>query len=131
MNDGIPVDLCSLEYATVEHTAGLVQACGRGALMAKLDLMSAYRKILVHPNNQMLLGIEWAGVTYIDMALPFGLRSAPKIFSAIADALTWAMIQVGVNTVIHYLDDLYFFVRRPILRNVQGPCWLQLPCVNS
>ena len=113
MNDGIPADLCSLQYATVEHAAGLVQACGRGALMAKLDLKSAYRKIPVHPNHQMLLGIEWAGVTYIDKALPFGLRSAPKIFSAIADALTWAMIQAGVHTVIHYLDDFFFlFVGR-------------------
>ena len=108
VNDGIPADLCSLQYATVEHAAGLVQACGRGALMAKLDLKSAYRKIPVHPNDQMLLGIEWAGVTYIDKALPFGLRSAPKIFSAIADALTWAMIQAGVHTVIHYLDDFFF-----------------------
>ena len=37
--------------------------------------------------------------------LPFGLRSAPKIFTAIADALEWALTQRGVARVYHYLDD--------------------------
>ena len=32
-------------------------------------------------------------------ALPFGLRSAPKIFSAVAHTLAWILLQ------LHYLDD--------------------------
>ena len=42
----------------------------------------------------------------MDSALPFGLRSAPKIFTAVADALQWVMLDVGVSAVDHYLDDL-------------------------
>ncbi len=34
--------------------------------------------------------------------LPFGLRSAPKIFNALADAVEW---MVGSTDVWHYLDD--------------------------
>ena len=34
--------------------------------------------------------------------LPFGLRSAPKIFNTVADALEWCISKGGVN---HYLDD--------------------------
>ena len=41
------------------------------------------------------------------MALPFGLRSAPKIFSAFADALAWVTRQHGVLHQIHYLDDFF------------------------
>jgi hypothetical protein len=37
--------------------------------------------------------------------LPFGLRSAPKIFNAVADALHWHLHQSGIPLVYHYLDD--------------------------
>ena len=37
--------------------------------------------------------------------LPFGLRSSPKIFNAVADALQWILTQEGVELIFHYLDD--------------------------
>ena len=43
--------------------------------------------------------------------LPFGLRSAPKLFNAVADALEWMIVNEGgaqVEFVIHYLDDFLF-----------------------
>ncbi len=82
--------------------------CGKGAWMAKIDLQSAYRMVPIHPYDQPLLAITWRQVTYIDQALPFGLRSAPKVFTAVADGLTWALIQSGVSTLLHYLDDFFF-----------------------
>ena len=45
---------------------------------------------------------------YLDTALPFGLRSVPKVFSAVADALTWAMLTEGIHDFLHYLDDFLF-----------------------
>ena len=42
---------------------------------------------------------------FVDKALPFGLRSAPLIFSAVADALQYMMIQNGATFVDHYVDD--------------------------
>ena len=42
---------------------------------------------------------------YVDLMLPFGLRSAPKIFSALADGLEWYLRHLGVRYVFHYLDD--------------------------
>ena len=75
--------------------------------MAKLDLKAAYRMVPVHPADSPLLGIRWRESTLIDRALPFGLRSAPIIFSAVADALAWAMHCEGVQYTIHYLDDFF------------------------
>ena len=77
--------------------------------MAKIDLQSAYRHVPVHPDDQDLLGIEWNGKAYRDQALPFGLRSAPKLFTAVADGLAWAMQQEGVVNSVHYLDDFLFW----------------------
>ena len=40
-------------------------------------------------------------VLYVDKVLPFGLRSAPKIYSAVAQ---WILREANVES-IHYLDD--------------------------
>ena len=52
--------------------------------------------------------MQCEGRTFVDGALPFGLRLAPKIFTALADALQWIMEREGVTMVIHYLDDFLF-----------------------
>ena len=77
-------------------------------MLAKIDLLHAYRVIPVHPDDHPLLGIQWGQDTFIDTALPFGLRSAPKIFSAVADALAWVMAARGIKWQLHYLDDFLF-----------------------
>ena len=41
----------------------------------------------------------------MDKRLPFGLRSAPKLFNTVADALEWIIKQRGASFVFHYLDD--------------------------
>ena len=38
--------------------------------------------------------------------MPYGLRSAPKIFSAVADAVEWITRGKGADVIIDYLDDL-------------------------
>ena len=52
-----------------------------------------------------LLGVEWEDQVYYDTKLPFGLRSAPKLFNAIADGLEWCIHQQGVQCIFHYLDN--------------------------
>ena len=105
MNDGISKELASLSYVTVAEVAETVQRLGRGTLMAKMDIRQAYRNIPVHPLDRRLLGMLWKGKVYIDTTLPFGLRSAPLIFTAIADAAQWIMQQKGASHVFHYIDD--------------------------
>lgn len=51
---------------------------GAGALLAKIDIKSAYRLVPVHPDDRMFLGMLWEGGLYVNGMLPFGLRSAPK-----------------------------------------------------
>lgn len=98
VNDGIHQAICSLKYAAIDQAAQFIRALGTVALLAKLDLQNAYRVVPVHPLDQHLLGIKWDGVVYQDTAMPFGLRSAPKIFTAVADVLAWAMLNNGVPT---------------------------------
>ena len=48
---------------------------------------------------------SWKGDIYIDTVLSFGLRSAPKVFNAVADALEWVVRSSGVQEIFYYLDD--------------------------
>ena len=105
VNDGIDPSLCSLMYATVDEVAEIVVKLGRGALLSKVDIESAYRLIPVHPQDRPLQAMKWDNHIYVDPMLPFGLRSAPKIFNAVADALNWYLHQAGIQYCIHYLDD--------------------------
>jgi len=105
VNDGIDSDLCSLHYATVHDAVSIIKQLGRDTQLAKLDMKDAYRIVPIHPADYHLLGITWKGETYIDRALPFGLSSAPKIFNAVADLITWVLHQEGIVYQLHYLDD--------------------------
>ena len=78
---------------------------GRGPMTAKVDMESAYRLIPVHPQDCLYLRIAWEGAVFVDLMLPFVLRSAPKIFNAVADAAQWCVQQQGVEFIDHYLDD--------------------------
>ena len=111
VNDGIDPNLCSLRYMSVDTVADIVIRLGRGALLAKIDIEAAYLLIPVHPHDRVLQAVQWEGKIYADPMLPFGLRSAPKIFNTVADALEWVLHHQGVNICEHYLDD--YIVARP------------------
>ncbi len=67
----------------------------------KMDIMQAYRQIPVHPQDRRLLGMAWDGKVYVDTTLPFSLRSAPLLFTAVADAAQWVMTKHGAAHVFH------------------------------
>ena len=105
VNDGIPKSLCSMSYITTDHAISTILALGRGTLLAKIDVKSAFRLIPVNPSDRHLLAMKWRDNIYVDTCLPFGLRSAPKLFNIMADLLAWILEQQGVSTLMHYLDD--------------------------
>lgn len=119
VNDGIHPDWCSLSYSSIDDVVRIVAMLGRGALLAKINIESAYRLIPVHPQDHPLQAMEWQGKIYVDPMLPFGLRSAPKIFNAVADALNWHMIEAGIRFVLHYLDD-FIVIGPPTLLSTLG-----------
>ncbi len=105
VNDGIDGALSSLSYISVDDIAAQAAQLGTGTLLAKVDIESAYRLVPVHPQDHRLLAVKWEGQIYIDTRLPFGLRSAAKIFNAVADMLQWHLRQAGIPRIEHYLDN--------------------------
>ena len=82
INDGIPKELCSMTYITIDDAITKILTLGSGTLLAKIDIKSAFRLMPVHPADRHLLAMEWKSGVFIDACLPFGLRSSPKLLLA-------------------------------------------------
>src|SRR5438552_13951854 len=89
VNDGIPKEYGTLVYETLNDAIQLIAQAGRGAVMIKRDLKAAFRHVPINPCDYWLLLFEWDGQFFVDMFLPFGLRTAPRIFNLFTEALHW------------------------------------------
>lgn len=115
INDGIPKDLFSCNYDSLDRAITLLKHFGPGALMSKLDLSDAFRHVLVHDRDWELLGSTWpveidgTVVTgyFFDTFLPFGLRSSPALFLKFVDGLKFVMSSKGASPIWNYLDDFW------------------------
>ena len=74
---------------------------GQGTILVKTNVKSAFRIVPVHPSDRWLLGLQWNSEIYINTTLLFGLRSALKIFNAVADTVQL----IAIRGEVHYLDD--------------------------
>ena len=54
----------------MDNAVDIITNLGQSTALVKLDLSNAYRIILVHPDDQPLLGIIWQNNTYVDRSLP-------------------------------------------------------------
>ena len=112
VDDGIAPELCSLSYVSTDDAVNLILEIGKGTHMVKVNLKDAYCVVPIHPRDHNLLAVSWRGQAYVDWSLPFGLRSALRIFTAIVEALSWALHHRGIEHQLHFLDD-FLFLGRP------------------
>ena len=91
VNAGFLKDAFSLDYVSVDDAIRHLIRLGIGALMAKFDVKAAYRNTPIHPDERFLLGMKWRERYFVDLVLPFGLRSAPFIYNAVARAVEWSL----------------------------------------
>lgn len=109
VNDGIPKELATVRYATVDDAVRLIKAIGKGCFLAKTDIKSAFRIIPVAPRDFPQLGMEWQGKFFFDKCLPMGCSSSCNIFETFSTALEWiAKDTLRASSVLHILDDFLF-----------------------
>ena len=59
INDGINKDDATVQYETIHDVFELVRKYGRGCLLAKAVIQTAFRIIPIHPGDHNLLGFSW------------------------------------------------------------------------
>jgi hypothetical protein len=76
-----------------------------GDWMAKTDLQDAYFLVAVTLEHRKFLRFFWNDVLYDYSCLPFGLSSAPRVFTKLLKPVVAYLRELGIRLVI-YLDDL-------------------------
>jgi hypothetical protein len=89
----------------IDRAIADIVCAGRGALLIKLDLESAFRHVPIRRADWHLLGFTWEDQFFYDIVLGFGCRSAPYIFNLFAEALHWILQRHLPAAIRHYLDD--------------------------
>ena len=70
-----------------------------------IDLKDAYFTIPIHPDHYKYLRFEWNSTLHEFICLPFGLSSAPRVFTKVLKPFVGAVRNKGIRLVI-YLDDM-------------------------
>lgn len=102
-------------YNNIRHIVELFQFIGPTGYANVWDMFEAYRQVKIHPNFRNYLGFQWYNKLYRYSALPFGLASAPKLYSEFAEILRCLTIIANrdiwllddVELLYNYLDDFW------------------------
>ncbi|KAN0040691.1 hypothetical protein ACTA71_009029 [Dictyostelium dimigraforme] len=89
----------------MEGIKNLPSMLKKGYYMVKLDIKKAYLHVLVDPQFRDLFRFVWKGVHYRWKTMPFGLSTAPRIFTMLSRPVL-RMLRDTKISVIAYLDDL-------------------------
>lgn len=105
VNDGILEEFVQVSYASLEDALKLICHCGPSPFLAKLNIKHAYRLLPIKPSQYGLLCFQWEGKFFTDRCLPKGVRSSGQIFERFTTALHFLAERVGVQWLVHYLDN--------------------------
>ena len=73
--------------------------------MIKLELKDTYLQVPIHQECHHLRQFQWNSQTYQFQCLPFGLTSAPRVFSKVMKPVVGTLRHMGIHLII-YLDDM-------------------------
>ena len=73
--------------------------------LVKIDLKDAYLTVPIWKDHQKYLRFLWKGTLHEFACLPFGLATAPRVFTKLIKPVVAALRQRGVRLII-YLDDI-------------------------
>jgi hypothetical protein len=89
-----------------------IRELGKGCLMSKIDIESAYRCIPVRPQDWPLLGLQWQNQYYFDILMQFGITSATAIFEWYSSAAQYiAQHTCALKHIVHYVDDFMVLIQ--------------------
>ena len=92
------------EHFKMEGIHLLKDLLQKGDWMVKLDLKDAYFAVPIHQEHRQYLRVRWKGKTYQFNCLPFGLSSAPRVFTKVMRPVIAWLRQLGCR-IITYIDD--------------------------
>ena len=76
-----------------------------GDWMASIDLKDAYLSVTIWEDHRKYLRFQWRDNLYELQSLPFGLSSAPRVFTKLLKPILAGLRHQGMRLIM-YLDDM-------------------------
>ena len=110
VNDGIPEGMLDgasfkMRLPTPFDLARKIVQYGPGVLLYKADLSRAYRQLRSDPLDWPFLALEWNNETYMDVAIPFGLRHGASACQRVSEAIGDIIEDKVTADTLPYIDD--------------------------
>jgi hypothetical protein len=94
----------------LEDLSTVAEQVKEGDEMMTLDLEQGYYHVEIHEQYRKYFGFEWQGQYYTWNVLPFGLSTAPLVFTKILRPVVQALRRTHGLRVNLYLDDFLLMV---------------------
>lgn len=94
------------QHFKMEDGRTVMKLMSRNCYMASLDIKDAYYLIPVHKTYRKFLRFTFKGCLYEFTCLPFGLCTAPFVFTKLMKPIASYLRERGITLVI-YLDDIW------------------------
>lgn len=94
------------KHFKMTHLDTAINLISEGAFMGSIDLSDAYYSVSIHPSHRGFLAFAWEGALLQFNALPFGLTSAPRIFTKLLKPVFCDFRTRGHEGFV-YLDDSF------------------------
>ena len=85
-------------------TNSVLSSVRKGDYAFKIDLLDVYFHVPIHPSSRKYLRFAFENKVYQFQVLPFGLNTAPQVFTRLGHKVTSYLHRQGIS-VIPYLDD--------------------------
>ena len=109
VNDYIDPAFTSVQYTSFDKVLETIGKLGKSTLLAKMDVLSAFRLLIIHPDDFELFGFKFKGKFYIDKCLPMGCSASCALFEKFATFIEWTVrYKSRLDSIEHYLDDFLF-----------------------
>ena len=93
--------------------------------LVKIDLKDAYLTVPIWKDHQKYLRFLWKGTLHEFACLPFGLATAPRVFTKLMKPVVAALRQRGIRLII-YLDDILIMAESQALASHHSTSTLNL-----
>ena len=113
------------KHFKMENLQNVTQLVRKGDYMVTIDLKDAYFSIPIHQSHRKFLRFSWRNQLFQFAALPFGLTSAPRVFTKVLKPVIASMRQRGIRCLI-YIDDLIIVASSKMECNEQAAFAVQL-----
>jgi len=92
------------KHFRMEHITAVLNARNNNTWATSIDLRDAYLHIPIHPSHQRWLRFKVGNQAYAFRCLPFGLSTAPRVFTRVVKSVAAYLRRQGI-TIYVYLDD--------------------------